>query len=265
VTPAGAAALFAVAGAACVVKATSYALLPGVLLAFVVALWRDGHLRAPRIAARPALAAALGLLLTFGAYVIWTRVTGRAVSTQISQVSGTAHDTSVRDLLSSIWQFYLPRVPGQNQFPYGTDHLPVYDIMLKGVWGDFGWLEVLFSAPVYAVMGVITVAVGGFSLAGLVRDRLRVDWWIVAFCALVVVCLLAGLHWTQYHQVRAGAGNFFQGRYVLPLAPLAGLALVRALQWLPRPRVAPAIAASLAALLVLDLFALALMLTRFYA
>jgi hypothetical protein len=211
------------------------------------------------------ITAAAGILLTFGAYVIWTKVTGRAVSTQVAQVSGTAHGTSIRELLSYVWQFYLPRVPGQIHFPTVAPHIPVYDIALKGVWGDFGWLEVLYSEPVYLGMAFITVVVGALALAGLVRDRRRVDWWIVAFLALVVVGLFAGLHLTEYRQIKAGAVNFFQGRYLLPLAPLAGLALTRTLQWLPRPRVAPAVAVSLGALLVLDLFSLALVLTRFYA
>jgi hypothetical protein len=80
-----------------------------------------------------------------------------------------------------------------------------------------------------------------------------------------VIGLMAGLHITEYRQIKSGAVNFIQGRYLLPLAPLAGLALTRALGWMPRPRLAGAVAASLGALLILDMFSLALVLVRFYA
>jgi hypothetical protein len=118
---------------------------------------------------------------------------------------------------------------------------------------------------VYLVMAAITLACGVLSLLGLWRDRRNVDWAVAAFLALVVIGLFAGLHYTEYRQLKGGASNFFQGRYLLPLAPLAGLALTRALRWLPRPRQAPAIAISLGALLVLDVFAMSLVLVRFYA
>jgi O-antigen/teichoic acid export membrane protein len=265
ITPGGAAALMAVAGGACLVKATSYAALPAVVLCLAIALVRAGALRRPLQHWRPVVAAAAGLLLTLGAYVVWTRATGRAVSTQVASVSGQAGNSSARELLSYVWQFYLPRLPFQTDFPTTAQTIPVWDFALKGVWGTFGWLEILFSGPVYLVMAAITLACGALSVLGLWRDRRSVDWGVAAFLALVVVGLLAGLHYTEYRQLKSGSSNFFQGRYLLPLAPLAGLALTRALRWLPTPRQAPAIAISLGALFVLDVFSLALVTVRFYA
>jgi O-antigen/teichoic acid export membrane protein len=264
-TPAGAAALTAVAGIACVVKATSYATLPAVALCLLIAALRAGLLRRPLAHWKPAVAAGAGLLLTLGAYVVWTRATGRAVSTQVATVGGQASDSSLRDLLSYVWQFYLPRTPWQTDYPTIAHTIPVWDFALKGVWGTFGWTEILFSGPVYLVMAAITLACGVLSFFGLWRDRRRVDWGVAAFLALVAIGLLAGLHYTEYRQLKGGASNFFQGRYLLPLAPLAGLALTRALQWLPRPRLAHGIAISLGALLVLDVFSMALVVMRFYA
>lgn len=264
-TPAGAAALCAVAGLACVVKATSYAALPAVGLCLLIAGIRAGALRRPLAHWRPIVAAGAGLLLTLGVYVVWTRATGRAVSTQVATVGGQASDSSLRDLLSYVWQFYLPRTPWQTDYPSIAPTIPVWDYALKGVWGTFGWTEILFSGPVYLVMAAITLACGVLSFLGLWRDRRNVDWAIAAFLGLVVVGLLAGLHYTEYRQLKGGASNFFQGRYLLPLAPLAGLALTRALRWLPAPRRAPAIAIALGSLFVLDVFSLSLVLVRFYA
>ena len=115
-TPAGAAALCAVAGAACVVKATSYAALPAVALCLLIAGLRAGALRRPLAHWRPIAAAVAALALTLGVYVVWTRATGRAVSTQVATVGGQASDSSLRDLLSYVWQFYLPRTPWQTDY-----------------------------------------------------------------------------------------------------------------------------------------------------
>jgi lipopolysaccharide export LptBFGC system permease protein LptF len=80
-----------------------------------------------------------------------------------------------------------------------------------------------------------------------------------------VVGLLAGLHVTDYRQIKDGAQNFFQGRYVLPLAPIVGAALARALLWSPPRWRTSAVAAVLGALFILNVFSLGLMIERFYA
>ncbi len=84
-------------------------------------------------------------------------------------------------------------------------------------WGAFGWLEVKFPPWVYRVLGA---ADGG--------RRRRRGWrrWCArggastcaspAFLVLACGALLAGLHWTDYHQLEAGIG-FMQGRYMFPL------------------------------------------------
>ncbi len=111
----------------------------------------------------------------------------------------------------------------------------------------------------------MTIAVAGLALAALWRARRRVDLAVVAFLALVAVILLAGLHWTEYRMLASGQGPFNNGRYLLPLVGIAGLAVAAALRWL-RPAARPlGVAGTLAALLVLNVLSLGLCLERFYA
>ncbi len=54
------------------------------------------------------------------------------------------------------------------------------------------------------------------------------------FFAGVTIALLAGLHWTEFQLISRGGGTLNQGRYLLPLVGIAGLAVVQALRLLPQ-------------------------------
>jgi 4-amino-4-deoxy-L-arabinose transferase-like glycosyltransferase len=247
-------ALFAVVGLACLVKATSYALVPAALLALVVAL-RRGE--------RSACAGA-ALVLTLGVWIVVARLTHRAASAQVAQAAGVT-GLHLRDFGSYLWQYYLPRLPFQQPFSIPGDHLPAYDVWLKTGWAAFGWLEVRFPEWVYVVLTVVTLAIAVVAMAQIWRARRRVDVAVLAFLALVCVTLLAGLHWTEFKMLGSGRGAFNVGRYLLPLAGIAGLGValsVRAFAPARRPAVA---GAWLTSLFVLNLFSLGLVIERFYA
>jgi 4-amino-4-deoxy-L-arabinose transferase-like glycosyltransferase len=260
-TPGRVAVLFAIVGLACTVKATSLALVPGAGL--VLVLRHRDWLRDKRLAT--IAAAAGGLVLTFGVWVVVARLLDRPAAAQVADASGKA-GLNLRELFSYLWQFYLPKLPSQTPFPSpGGGRLPVYSIWLVGSWGAFGWLEVKFANPVYVVLAALTVMVSLAALVALWRRRRSLDLRALAFVALVTVSLIAGLHWTDYHQLSSGRGPFAQGRYLLPLVGVAGLAVAQALSLL-RHRWRPAgVAVVLGGLFALDVFALGLMLERFYA
>ena len=114
-------ALFALAGAAGCVKATSYALIPAALFVLAVGLWR----RRPRRAAAAiasAGAAAAGLALTLGVWKLVANAMERVTSAQFSAATSTEGVLNVRMLLSYVWQFYLPRLPFQDDFAFPGPH-----------------------------------------------------------------------------------------------------------------------------------------------
>jgi 4-amino-4-deoxy-L-arabinose transferase-like glycosyltransferase len=249
------------AGASCVVKATGYALIPAVLLAAFIA-WRRAGGRTPRAL----LASVGGLVAIVGVWFVIAAITGHAAAAQVGDVTtGSTTPFNLRQFLSYVWQFYLPRVPGQTVavgLPPGG--LPVYEVWLKGAWGRFGWLEITYAERVYTLATIVTIAVSVLALVRLIQRRHSVDFGVVAFLALLILALLGGVHWTDYHQIVGGA-SFAQGRYLLPLVPIVGLVIAYAIRLVPAGHRGVATAGVLGSLVVLQLFSLVEVLERFYA
>jgi 4-amino-4-deoxy-L-arabinose transferase-like glycosyltransferase len=256
------AALCAAAAVAILAKGTGYALLPGVALALGIGAWRAGvglRLGSLTRSALPLLA----LALPVGAWLVYARLSDRPAINQVGGGGGAEFEHA--GLFSYLWQFYLPHVPGQMPLPPGYTPLPVVDVWLEGFWGKFGWLEIALPSPLYLAAGLVTAAliVGGG--AALVRSGLRRHAATVAFLALVTVSLLGGLHLTEYRILADQGSVFNQGRYLLPLLPLLGLAAAAALS-LARGRMQQLLAGGLIGFLfVLQVVSLAIVGARFYA
>lgn len=261
-----AAAFFALVGLACTVKTTSYALLPAALFVAVIGLlarrpWRIGDVL------RLVGAVVIPLAVTLGAWVVGARAGDRAVAAQITASSGAggAAGTNWRELLSYVWQYYLPRLPFQQRYAIPQGGYPLLQIWITQAWGAFGWLEVKFPPWVYRVLGPLTVGVFAAALVALVRARRGVDWRALAFLALAFLALLGGLHWTDYHQIESGIKGFMQGRYMFPVIGIFGLALAGAVSLFPVRWRTEVVGAAIGALLIFHLFSLGLVLERFYA
>ena len=145
-----------------------------------------------------------------------------------------------------------------------TSGLPVYDTWIRQGWGVFGWLELAMPSWLYGVLAGACgfVAVGSAAIVARFRDRIR--WSLVAFFALAVAALLFGLHYTEYRSIVYGVGPILQGRYILPLAGLFGLAVALILTRLPARWRAPACGVVLAAMLLVQVLALATVAQRYY-
>ena len=126
-------------------------------------------------------------------------------------------------------------------------------------------VEVKFAPMVYRVLAVLTTAVFGLSLVALVRARRTVDLRVLGFLALAFFALLAGLHWTDYHQLATTGQPFMQARYLFPVIGVFGVALAGAVSLLSSAWRGVATGAVVAGLLVFHLFAFGLVLERFYA
>ena len=254
--------LAAAVGLACVVKTTSFALLPGlafVLLVLGLRARRDGTGRLALLAA----AVAVPLVATMGVWWAVARGLDRRAAGQFTDATGAA--TNFKEFASYLWQFYLPKLPFMNDFHFTTQGLPLYQVWLKQGWGAFGWLEVRFGELAYRVLAILTAVIGVGALARFMRAWRSIDRAAVAYVAIVAVCLLAGLHWTDYHQTIAGSAGFMQARYLFPLVGIAGLALAGALDMLPRRLRGAGAGAAIGGLLVVHLLSLGLVLERFYA
>ena len=251
--------LCAVTAGAILTKATSYALVPAVLLALGL-----GWLRRPpeeRSAARRQLATALvALVLPVLGWLGLAHLLGRAA---VNAVPSSGHPFNVRQFLSYVWQFYLPRLPWQTPFR-AVNTYPAWYIWLKQGWGIFGWLDVPMADWVYRVLGVITavILIPATALVARFRDRLRLS--LTAFFAVALVALLGLLHITDYAQIIKSGGTLLQGRYLLPVVGLFGLSVGFVISHLPGRWRGPACGTTVAGLLLLQVLALGTVARMYY-
>jgi len=254
-------AIAVVAGLALLTKATSYALLPAVGFALVVAAVRSGYARR-RIAATLAIGAAAFALVVAPWYVI-ARIDDRPATGQLAGAGSSEVD--VREFGSYVWQFYLPRLPVQARYGALGRYPQAYETWFKQGTAAFGWLETRWPDWLYRILFAIPVLVLAGAAVTLVRQRRRVDPMLLVFFGVAAVVLLAGLHWNEYRLAEASGVLSNQGRYLFPLISLAGLAVAAAVRALPQTWRAPAVGAALGGLAVMQIFALALVAQRFYA
>jgi hypothetical protein len=195
---------------------------------------------------------------------IATRAHGNPALAQVGAAPGQRpRPFSVRGFLSYVWQFYLPRLPWLARERV-TPGLSVYNVWVRESWGVFGWLDVAMPSWVYTVVGSFTAMIAALSAAILSSFRDRLRWQLVGFFGLALAALLVGLHLTEYRSLINHQGPFLQGRYLLPVVGLFGLAVALVLGRLPRRWQGPACATLVPAMLLLQVLALATVARTYY-
>lgn len=257
-------------GAAVLTKETSAALV--VPLAFVVGL---GFLRLRREGRKAWLRPLIVLVAVLGipaAALVAMSVAGdRPLLSQVTQSMSALGNP--KEFASYVWEYYLPQLPGQTLHDYyipNVSSYPAYNIWIAGAWGAFGWVTLYFPKSLYPWFLAVTLAIGAAAVTSLLRLWLRADtrtWMrtfgvpMLATFALAAFALLLGLHLTEY-KLRSPTN---QGRYLFPLAGLAGATVATALLWLPGRLRAHAVAAVLAALVIFEVGALGFVAAHYYA
>jgi 4-amino-4-deoxy-L-arabinose transferase-like glycosyltransferase len=249
----GAAALVAVTAGALLVKASSLALLPAVAFALAVAARRA-------LLARDLGPARLGVLVVGGTLALAAAVVGTSGRLQNAL---QFRPGDVISFLDYLWQAYLPNLPFQTPIPM-LAAFEGYDIWIRTGWAAFGWLEIQFPAPVYALLAVISVGIVGAGVLAIAHRRFPLGGPMLTFFALTAVALVAVLHWVEFHQFVDQRQSFIQGRYLLGLLPLGGVLTAAAVANLSARWRAAAAGAVLGGLFALQLFSLGLVAVRFY-
>lgn len=244
------AALVAATAAAGLTKAAGLALVPAVVLVLVVALARGRRL--------PPARAAVASLAVGAAVVGAGLVAGRGVA---DRAPVDLRADVLRGFVTYLWDFYLPRLPLQHD--YGMRGDAAWDLLGEQTWAAFGFLEVRFPLGVYVVLTAVAVGILAAAVAAVARGRFEVDRITLAVFGLAVVCLFVAMHWRDFQRVKDETGHVIQGRYFLPLMPIAGVAVAAALSNL-RERARPAAAALVVAgMVVLQLLSLSIVAGRF--
>ena len=251
-------------GLGLLMKATLAGLVPGLLVALAVVLARStgDRARTLRLAALAAATAALPVI----AYVllnqtVWDRPLWSGVPGSDAATGG--RPAQIREFLSYVWQFYLPRLPFMVELQSG---LPVFNVWFKGLIGRYGWLDTTFPEWVYTVAVSLFGVVLALVARALWRARAVVSrrgGELLTYLVLVAGFLLL-VGWAGYSGRIANGFIFEQTRYLLPLVALyAGLLAVAAKGAAPFGR--PVAATFVVLACGHALFSLLLVVGRFYA
>lgn len=246
-------------------KATIFAFVPGVALGVLVML-----IRAWRSERRPALlgagVAGASFALPLAAWLVAnTALLSRDASTTSAGFS-VAPEMSAGAFASYTWGFYLPRLPGmQDWFPQLG--YPVWDVYFQGLVGRFGWFEWGFPGWVSWVFlglfaGLVLLAARGVIAS---RASLRPRAGELLTYATLAAGLVALITVLAYRYLVITHVPFEQARYLLPLLALYA-ALVAFAVRSAGPRLGPALGAIVVVVAAgHDIFAQLLSLARYYA
>jgi len=241
--------------------------LVGALVALLVIAyvrWRPPRrelIRGVAIGAGPAALALLGLFV----FTSDGAAGGGVYGGEVSRLG--ARGFNVREFLSYVWQFYLPRLDFMEPTigPAGYGFKQVY---IQSFYGDLAWLEIEFPrfatdllafATVLLLLGLYTVVVRR-------PDGVRRNWPEVAFLVLTALSLIVTLHVSSYRDLLVNPSDpLITGRYLLPLVSVLAVGVTVVVMALPR-RLAPIASGVVLAIgVVLQLSALGMTFVRFYA
>jgi 4-amino-4-deoxy-L-arabinose transferase-like glycosyltransferase len=262
-----AAMLSAVSALSVLTHGRGLAILPALVVALVVA-WL-AHEKTVRATLRSAAGAVVTVAVGFVVYRLVASAAGSGAALYGGEANlGNNGVFSVRQLLSSIWQFYLPRLDSMvprlgPAFGYRQMFVQQY---FTGVFGSF---DVYFP---YAVYDAVQVAAAILMIALYTIGAVRWHAVLARWPSVVVLGATAGslvlfLHVASYRALVNGGGEnpLIVGRYLVPITAVVGVAIAAIVANLPR-RVGAALGAVvLAGLLALSLGGLGLSLERFYA
>lgn len=253
------------AGAAVLTHGRGLVTLP-VLATAIVAAW-VAHRPSIGQALRQAASAVVAIGGAFALYLLFGTAsgTGAAYGGQVSELNSSPFN--IGQFLSSIYQFYLPRLPSLT--PRIGPSYGYRQVFIETFYGTFGSLEVRFPTRLYDFLEVLS-AIGLVALytACVVRWRaLRAAWPAVIVMLALAATTIVFLHYVSYQALLGNGGSdpLIVGRYLLPIVSLFGVGIAFTVGSLPR-RLGPLVGAAILGLgVLLSLSGLGLTVARFYA
>jgi Dolichyl-phosphate-mannose-protein mannosyltransferase len=243
--------LVALAAASCLTQPRGLAILAPAVAVVGLAAWRQGLLGAGwarRVAITAIALAVAAALMTLTYYAVAGDLTG----------------SRVRQFGSYIWQFYLPRLPFMD-----LSISPGYGIgeLFDRFFGGFGMLEATFPRDALRALKVVALVVALLAAAGAVARRhdLRRRYEVVIVYGAAVLGYLAVLHAVAFRTLLTSSDPVITGRYLLPLVSFYGVAIALAVAWVPRRWAPIAAGSAVSCLVLLQLGAMGVLFTRFYA
>jgi hypothetical protein len=195
----------------------------------------------------PVIAGAIGIAPS-ALFVLRNALTSNPATGGAVQAGGQLAPGTLLKELSYTWQMFLPRLPGMT--PYFKGVFPLREIWFDRSVGFYGWMDTTFPTWVDNVALVLAVGVAALGAHELFvrRGALRARLPEFAAYAAIVLGVMWMLGFSSYrcdlieHECSLG-----EPRYLLPLLPLFGAAIVLAIRGAGR-RWAPVIGAAMVVL-----------------
>jgi hypothetical protein len=180
---------------------------------------------------KPAALRCLGLGLGVAAtpallYILVNLLSSRPAVGVLGNAVSLSGKGSLLHELSYIWQFYLPRLPGQTPYFHGFLTTRVY--WFRGLVGIYGWLDAAFPSWVYKVALIPTGAIAVLFARALVVSRGVLRSRLVEALVYVAMGLGVLLIVGSDDYINKAPGEFAEPRYLLPLLVLWGAVLALA-------------------------------------
>jgi hypothetical protein len=242
------------------------AIVPPLVVVLVVA-WLVGH-KSLRTTLTAAASSAGVLVAGFVVYRLASSAAGSGGSLYGGEVNlGQKHTFSIRQLITTTWQFYFPRLDSMAK-RIGPDIGYRQIFVQQWFTGVFSSFEVYFPFWVYDTVQVIValLIVAAYTLGVLRFRALLTHWPVIVVLLALAGSMLALLHIASYRALANGSDNpLIVGRYLLPLTPILGVAIAAVVAALPRRFGVGLAVAVCTGLLALSLSGIALSVERFYA
>jgi 4-amino-4-deoxy-L-arabinose transferase-like glycosyltransferase len=220
----------------------------GVFLGLAVLAVRESRSKGRAALLAPLIAAAIGVLPVM-LYVLRNLLANHPAFGIVSGSAGSIRPKSFFDLISYVWQFYLPRIPGMTQYFAG---MATYkDIWFDRSVGLYGWMDTMFPVWVDNVALVPAVAVALLLARELFarRHALRRRVAELSVYATITLGVLVMIGVSSYiSDALEHSPAFGEPRYLLPMLPLLGAVFTLAVRGAGR-RWAPVVGAALVVLL----------------
>lgn len=239
---------------------------PGALLGLLWLTWRQARGSGRATYAKTLLPALAIIAVAVLSYMLVNSVSGRpllGVSLNATGPSSPGHHSLI-GMISYIWQFYLPRLPGMHD--YFGQLFTTRQLWFNGLVGLYGWLDTQFPGWVYDIALIPAAAIAALALIELAKRRASFPSRIpeLAVYAIMACGLLLLIGASGYRDL-ANPSEYAQPRYLLPLLPLWGALLALAAR-APGRRWGPVVGTLLIVLLLShDIFSQLQTIARYYA
>jgi 4-amino-4-deoxy-L-arabinose transferase-like glycosyltransferase len=206
-------------------KGSMFGLVPGVLLGLALLVWRPGAV--PRRQALRGAVASVGVAavpMALWLYANQALLDRSGESTSGGLAGAGGGEASIGGQLSYLWQFWLPKLPSQFDWFEIYPQYPLWDTVIQGFVGRFGWFQFGFSLTFAKVATVVFFVIFALAVAELWRCRaaLRARWRELLVYGVLALGLIALVGVAGYRYKLETDGNFEQTRYYFPLIAFYG-------------------------------------------